>query len=396
MKTTGSIIRFSVALAVCFALAAALAAVSGEQTAARFVAAFPPLLVVALSLRTLSRRVMGARRNDAETATVPAPSYRSHPPEIPLPRLPRQSAGPRALHEMKRMRERAEQETAADARAFLGGALHQRPSMPEGVLLIAMALVAALLCARDLVTLWGPATLLLFVPPLLIGIAEVARTRPRGEAFLRGSGDRAYAAYRSVGSIGGNLASNTVFPQGSTAFGLAGEVKTAQILDRWLGDLSRVAVFHSVRFPGSRDADIDHVVLIGDEVVLVDSKAWRAGQYRQVSPETIIVDGSEERTSSMPSAAEKMQQILGAPVRAVTVIHPTSGVVELPDEDRATRFVNAVVGSPTMVCLLLTIRLADTRPWTRRRSAVFERRCQMLSSTTVASHPARAARRPLT
>src|SRR5690625_6173251 len=65
---------------------------------------------------------------------------------------------------------------------------------------------------------------------------------------------------------------------------------------------SRVAVFHSLRFPGSTRADIDHAVLIGHELFLVDSKAWRGGAYRQESVDTIIAPDGQERRSSMPAA----------------------------------------------------------------------------------------------
>src|SRR5699024_9430319 len=82
---------------------------------------------------------------------------------------------------------------------------------------------------------------------------------------------------------------------------------------------SRVAVFHSLRFPGSTRADIDHAVLIGHELFLVDSKAWRGGAYRQESVDTIIAPDGQERRSSMPAASAALSRSGWGDVRVVTV-----------------------------------------------------------------------------
>ena len=38
-------------------------------------------------------------------------------------------------------------------------------------------------------------------------------------------------------------------------------------------------LFHSLRWPGSLVADIDHIIVTGRRIALIDSKMWRDGHY---------------------------------------------------------------------------------------------------------------------
>jgi hypothetical protein len=59
--------------------------------------------------------------------------------------------------------------------------------------------------------------------------------------------------------------------------GAAGELKTALLLNR-LPD--GFIVFHDLRMPMKNiTANIDHVVLAGNQLILIDSKAWAGGIY---------------------------------------------------------------------------------------------------------------------
>jgi len=197
-----------------------------------------------------------------------------------------------------------------------------------------------------------------------------------------------YSPFTERGCAGGNLATGDFGDAG--VFGIAGEKRTAELLETWLGGASRVAIFHSLRFPGSERADIDHAVLIGHELFLVDSKAWKGGIYRQESAETVIAPDGSQRSSSMPAAAAKLGRKGWGDVRVVTVIHATSGDVSVTTAGHAGH----VVASPvTMVEMLLQARERESGrvPRTRKDATSFARHVQRLSAMLVTPDGARSA-----
>ncbi|MDQ3579301.1 MAG: DnaJ domain-containing protein [Actinomycetota bacterium] len=69
-----------------------------------------------------------------------------------------------------------------------------------------------------------------------------------------------------------------------TVFGVAGdepvgERLTAELLVNYLARLPGARVFHGLSRPGSVFADVDHAVLCGHRLVLVESKLWLPGHY---------------------------------------------------------------------------------------------------------------------
>src|SRR3954453_8392557 len=59
--------------------------------------------------------------------------------------------------------------------------------------------------------------------------------------------------------------------------GAAGEKRTAQILDGFAG---KAAILHDLRIPiPGISANIDHVVVSGRRVLILDSKVWKPGIY---------------------------------------------------------------------------------------------------------------------
>ena len=75
-------------------------------------------------------------------------------------------------------------------------------------------------------------------------------------------------------SSGGNR-----FGKENAAKGVIGERRTALALDALL-QIPGTRIFHGLRFPGSRVADIDHAVVNGNRVLFIDSKNWKPGEYR--------------------------------------------------------------------------------------------------------------------
>lgn len=62
------------------------------------------------------------------------------------------------------------------------------------------------------------------------------------------------------------------------AIGRRGEEKTGEILDRLAANPNGPTILHDLMIPGYR-ANIDHVIISGNAVTLVDTKVWKPGRY---------------------------------------------------------------------------------------------------------------------
>lgn len=213
----------------------------------------------------------------------------------------------RRYEEMGQVQKDAER-TGAVALFFLVAAL---VALPANVSIITGALVGAIIAGGGY-------------------IAALATRRRRGLART------GLTPYASWGRVGGNLLDgNSDFDERNILYGVAGENRTAELLDDFLGGLTNVRVFHSLRYPGSRNADVDHVVLYGDGTfIVVDSKAWKGGAYRQTSDANVFLEDGSMRTSHMPDAVQKYQEIGYRGARALTVLHTAGKAITVQDIGR--------------------------------------------------------------
>lgn len=82
----------------------------------------------------------------------------------------------------------------------------------------------------------------------------------------------------SYGTAGGSLTDATFTANEDTArVGQVGEQATAVLLDAQAKQRG-FTVLHDISLPGLR-ANIDHVVVAGDQVTVIDSKTWMPGFY---------------------------------------------------------------------------------------------------------------------
>ena len=104
------------------------------------------------------------------------------------------------------------------------------------------------------------------------------------------------------GSVGGAA---EAFGEERAKAAAAAERESALLLDELIAD-QRFTVFHGLRFPGSRNADIDHAVVCGNRVLLIDTKCWRGEAFSVDRYGSILVDGRHvaHGESHMPAAAE--------------------------------------------------------------------------------------------
>jgi curved DNA-binding protein CbpA len=128
---------------------------------------------------------------------------------------------------------------------------------------------------------------------------------------------------------------------------------TAELMHRYLTRLPGVLVFHGLAWPGSVFADVDHALLCGKRLVLVESKLWLPGDY---TPDD---DGGFERNGRpFRGGGTRLEEGLDAyeeflpdvEIRAALVIYPsrageitTSGDAPIPPMT-PQRFVEEIGG----------------------------------------------------
>jgi hypothetical protein len=98
--------------------------------------------------------------------------------------------------------------------------------------------------------------------------------------------------------------------------GRDGELRTARVLDEVALSPGGPTVLHDLTVPGSR-ANVDHAVVAGRRVLLVDSKSWRPGWYWSVG-------GRAFRGTSRFAFAEKRTNLMA--VDKITALAARTGV----------------------------------------------------------------------
>lgn len=112
------------------------------------------------------------------------------------------------------------------------------------------------------------------------------------------------------GVAGATLGGSTMFGEAGVV-GAQGEARMGALLNE-LAKLPGTHIFHSVGFPGSV-ADIDHIVVRGNHVALIDSKIWAGQRFAWADTETILVDGGEKaHKNKMQVAMSKLEAGLRA------------------------------------------------------------------------------------
>lgn len=140
-----------------------------------------------------------------------------------------------------------------------------------------------------------------------------------------------------------------VFGLDRTIDGIEGERLTAAEIGYFVGSIPGVRLVNGLAFPGSETADVDHAVLCGRRVALIDSKAWKPATYAMVAGQDAIRVGGPEEWSyfpaHMPTAVERYRASLGVEVRGYIVVHPKSVTEDLEllnvGADEAVRLVTA-------------------------------------------------------
>lgn len=135
----------------------------------------------------------------------------------------------------------------------------------------------------------------------------------------------------AFGAPGGVTKSAGLYGKAAVAAGARGETTTAKILDLLL-DIPGTTVMHGLKFPGSANADVDHAVVNGQVVILIDSKQFRAGEYAWADGDGTVIENTKTGTryaNHMASARRGYRRILGnrTEVYAIVLMHGKGATV---------------------------------------------------------------------
>lgn len=104
------------------------------------------------------------------------------------------------------------------------------------------------------------------------------------------------------------------------------ELLTADLLVRYLTRLPGVRIFHGLKWPDSVFADVDHAVLCGRRLVLIESKTWLPGHYTSDEHGRIWRNGHVFRGGDirLPESVDVFRGLLtDIEVRAALLIYPS-------------------------------------------------------------------------
>ncbi|GAA0238007.1 DnaJ domain-containing protein [Saccharothrix mutabilis subsp. mutabilis] len=112
---------------------------------------------------------------------------------------------------------------------------------------------------------------------------------------------------------------------------------TADLLSRYLTRLPGARIFHGLAWPDSVFADVDHAVLCGRRLVLIESKAWLPGHYTAEDDGTLWRNGHPFRgggTRLARSLALYRKLLPWLDIRTVLLVYPSrAGEVTADDVD---------------------------------------------------------------
>lgn len=140
-----------------------------------------------------------------------------------------------------------------------------------------------------------------------------------------------FSPQRSFGSPGASLSWGIEGKRGGVvSVGLEGEKMTAKILDQFAlnPNVKHMRVFHSTQWPGSKNSDTDHILVMGKLVILIDSKRWKSKRKYSLTPKGQVLRGTvrfPEGKVKMIPAMNSWRKILpeGAKVLGVVAIAQT-------------------------------------------------------------------------
>jgi len=127
--------------------------------------------------------------------------------------------------------------------------------------------------------------------------------------------------------------------------GIAGEERIAMVLDYIANNVPNTYVFHSVKLPNSV-GDIDHLVVRGNVVIIVDTKNWKSSQNYKIKPgadKDYVYQNGQEFDGGIISLKKQMLEwknhLKGFKVKGILAVANTKSEVTL-ERKTGYQFVN--------------------------------------------------------
>ncbi|WP_033294029.1 J domain-containing protein [Amycolatopsis jejuensis] len=173
-----------------------------------------------------------------------------------------------------------------------------------------------------------------FTPPVLI----VWLTLTAGTALLVHRLARGYLAARQARqAFAEEFGGTAVFGAPGTEADELAERLTADLLQRYLTRLPGARIFHGLAWPGSVFADVDHAVLCGKRLVLIESKLWLPGHYETAEDGRLLRNGRPFRgggTRLAESLGHYRELLPGIALRGAMIVYPSrNGEVTTAEPD---------------------------------------------------------------
>lgn len=130
---------------------------------------------------------------------------------------------------------------------------------------------------------------LIAISPLLISLAWGVCSVPFSRAVAEGFSTRMLSDFPVIGRSGANLDFAANLDEGRRQRGQIGEQLLAGSISAAV--TGKGLLFNSLSVPGIMNADFDHVILIGNRVIVADAKNWSRGKY-EISQGNVWRDGA--------------------------------------------------------------------------------------------------------
>ncbi|AHI01252.1 DnaJ domain-containing protein [Kutzneria viridogrisea] len=104
-----------------------------------------------------------------------------------------------------------------------------------------------------------------------------------------------------------------------------GEWMTLDLLSGYLGQIPAVRIFHGLAWPGSSKAEVDHAVLCGHKLLLIESRSWLPGHYTcdakgALQRDGAAFEGSDLRLAKTVAAYQMLLPKMD--VQGFVLVHP--------------------------------------------------------------------------
>jgi hypothetical protein len=207
--------------------------------------------------------------------------------------------------------------------------LVQRDAPGHGPALIALAGVVVLLVP---IVVQADFSGLLLVAWLLLTAAAAAGVYRLATRYL--------ASMRAERAFTARFGRSLVFGRVGADDDQWGERLTADLLSRYLARLPGARIFHGLAWPGSVFADVDHAVLAGRRLALIESKMWLPGHYTTDGEGNLSRNGRRFRGggSRLAESIDAYRDLLpGVEIRGALIVYPsragavsTAGAFDVP------------------------------------------------------------------